>query len=131
MFITETEKDPELSEVSQVVKDGWPENIRNCPISAKPYFTVRDELSLMDGDLFKSNKIVVPKSLRAETLTKIHETHQVIVRCKQRARECLYWPGMMTEIYNLITQCSKCKLNAITTNKDSHWSIVKFQINHG
>ncbi len=112
VFRTETEKDPELSVVSQVVKDGWPENIRNCPTSAKPYFTVRDELSLVDGVLFKSNKIVVPKSLRAEMLTKIHESHQGIVRCKQRARECLYWPGMMTEIYNLITQCSKCKLNA-------------------
>jgi len=112
VFKTETEKDPELSVVLQVVMDGWPEHIRNCPNEAKPYFTVRDELTIVDGVLFKSNKIVVPKSLRAEMLAKIHESHQGIVRCKQRARECLYWPGMMTEIYTIVTQCSMCQQNA-------------------
>ena len=112
IFKSETMKDPALSVVSKIVNEGWPENIKDCPTEAKPYFTIREELTVVDGVIFKDNKIVVPSTLRKEMLAKIHESHQGIVRCKQRARECLYWPGMMTQIYNLVSQCSTCKQNA-------------------
>ena len=112
IFKSETMKDPALSVVSKIVNEDWPENIKDCPTEAKPYFTIREELTVVDGVIFKDNKIVVPSTLRKEMLAKIHESHQGIVRCKQRARECLYWPGMTTQIYNLVSQCSTCKQNA-------------------
>jgi hypothetical protein len=109
IFKEETCKDPELSVVTRVVMEGWPDQIKNCPNEAKPYFTIRSELTVVDGVLFKDAKIVVPKTLRNEMLSKIHESHQGIVRCKQRGRECLYWPGMMSQIHDLVSQCSTCK----------------------
>ena len=39
----------------------------------------------------------------------IHKSHFGIVRCKQRAREVLFWPGMATQIKELISRCDVCK----------------------
>ena len=41
-------------------------------------------------------------------LEKIHESHQGIVKSKQCARNVLFWPGMVTQIEERVTQCFKC-----------------------
>ena len=41
-------------------------------------------------------------------LTKIHSSHLGVVRCKQRARDILFWPGMGKDIEDLISQCDIC-----------------------
>ena len=41
-------------------------------------------------------------------LTKIHMSHLGVVRCKQRARDLLFWPGMGKDIEDLISQCDIC-----------------------
>ena len=38
----------------------------------------------------------------------IHESHQGIVKCKQRARDILFWPGMSSQIEEKVSQCSLC-----------------------
>ena len=40
--------------------------------------------------------------------SRIHEGHLGIERCKARAREALYWPGMSSEITEMISRCSNC-----------------------
>ena len=40
--------------------------------------------------------------------SRIHEGHLGIERCKARAREALYWPGMSSEITEMISRCSTC-----------------------
>ena len=53
-------------------------------------------------------RIVVPPSMRADMLSQIHASHLGIVKCKQRAREALYWPGMSEQITNLVKDCHLC-----------------------
>ena len=36
--------------------------------------------------------------MRPAMLASIHGTHLGIVKCKQRARKALYWPGMSAQI---------------------------------
>lgn len=52
----------------------------------------------MDGLLYKSSKLIVPKSLQNAMLDKIHESHLGIVKCKARARDVLFWIGMSGDI---------------------------------
>ncbi|KAJ8017819.1 hypothetical protein HOLleu_44532 [Holothuria leucospilota] len=78
-FKRETAKDPNPAVVCKVVQEGWLEQIKECPVEAKPYWTVRDELTVVDGVLFKGSKMIVPHSLRKDMLSKIHEVHQGIV----------------------------------------------------
>lgn len=50
----------------------------------------RDEISVVEGILFKGERLIVPTSLRAEMLKLIHEGHLGIESCRRRAREVLF-----------------------------------------
>ena len=41
-------------------------------------------------------------------LRQIHKSHLGIVKCRQRAREVLFWPGMSLDVEQMITNCSVC-----------------------
>lgn len=92
-FKRETANDKNLEVVCKVLIEGWPDHIH--PFDAKPYWTVRDESTIVDGVLLKSAKIIFPQSFRKEMLSKMHEVHQGISRSKERARDILYWPGVI------------------------------------
>ena len=50
----------------------------------------------------------MPYGQRAEMRTRIHSSHIGIEGCLRRARECLFWPGMMAEIREYISTCETC-----------------------
>ena len=52
--------------------------------------------------------MIVPKLLRPEMLCQIHKSHLGIVKCRQRARGILLWPGMSVKIEEMATHCSIC-----------------------
>ena len=93
-FQNETKRDPELQSVLTMVKNGWPDTKPGVPTEARPYWTFRDELATTDGLLFKGTRLIVPKILGPEMLRQIHKSHFGIAKCRQRAREVLFWPGM-------------------------------------
>ena len=51
-----------------------------------------------DGMIFKDDCIVVPKTMRQEMLTRIHEGHFGVKKCRSRARMTIFWPGMNADI---------------------------------
>ena len=69
---------------------------------------MREQLTIVQGILMKNNCIVIPSALRLEVLDKIHEGHQGIVKCRARARESVWWPGLSREIRDLVTNCKRC-----------------------
>ena len=68
----ETRKDQCLRELSDTILVGWPEKKEHAPALIHPYFSMRDELTVQDGLIFKGNSVVIPKSLRADMKLKIH-----------------------------------------------------------
>lgn len=56
--------------------------------------------------LYKDNKVVVPTSMRPDMLKRIHEGHQGSTKCKARARQCLFWPGLSGQIDDMVARCS-------------------------
>ena len=79
---------------------------------------MRDELAVLDGVIYRGMGIVVPTSMRPAMLDLIHGTHLGIVKCKQRAREALYWPGMNAQIEEKVKDCSPCHDYAPVQQKD-------------
>ena len=63
-----------------------------CPSTVKPFYNVKEELSLADGVLLKVDKVVAPSLMTADILKCIHEGHIGIEKSKARAREVMYWP---------------------------------------
>ena len=98
----------ELSSLYQVIFAGWPELRKDVDVLARPYWDSRDQLSVLDGIIFKGMRIVIPPSLRSQMLKLIHESHLGIVKCKQRAREVMYWPAMNADVEDTVRKCDRC-----------------------
>ena len=79
---------------------------------------MRDELTVIKGLLVRNQKIVVPASMRAEILLKIHEGHQGVTKCRERANISTWWPGLSTEINDFVKRCGHCQERRSTRRKE-------------
>ena len=96
------------SAIVNYCRHGWPKDKHNVPVAIKPYWDVRGELSVYNNPLIYGNRIVVPLTLRKETLQKLHQGHQGIQRCRLHARYSVWWPGLFQEINDLVQRCPVC-----------------------
>ena len=99
--------DTTCQKIHEYLQAGWPHKSQ-LPNDVKPFMSVSAELSLQDGLLMRGSRIVIPKSLRADILQRIHSGHQGITKCRARASQSVWWPGMSKEIENLVRNCTTC-----------------------
>ena len=88
----------ELNQIQTTILNGWLNVRQEVPASLHPYRDSTSELALCDGIIYKGMQIIVPPSLCRQMLNLVHESHLDIVKCKQCAREVLYWPAMNSDI---------------------------------
>lgn len=88
-------------------RDGWPSYIHHTT-SIQPYFHNRASLTLHNGLLLYEDRIVIPKTMRLELLDIIHRGHLGVTKCRARAREAVWWPGMSSSIEEMVKSCIKC-----------------------
>ena len=94
--------------VIQYVVKGWPAERNQLDELAREYWSFREELSVEDGLLFKADRIVVPRSLRAEVLEEIHGAHMGENKSLSFAREYVFWPSMTAQIKDKVRSCPIC-----------------------
>ncbi|XP_048259745.1 uncharacterized protein K02A2.6-like [Haliotis rufescens] len=110
-FKLATADDPQLPQLKSVILIGWSLDRKDVPACVQDFWNIRDELAVVGDLVFKGNKLVVPRALQAEMLEKIHEAHLGITKCKQRARDVLFWIGMNKHIEDFVSQCTICNEN--------------------
>ena len=44
----------------------------------------------------------------------IHSSHLDIEKCKRRARDILYWPGMSSQIQDAVLTCATCNMCTVS-----------------
>ena len=98
-----------IKQVARYCLDGWPEK-KKLPGTVKAYSHVSAELSVVKGVLMRGARVVIPVSMRAEMLKKIHEGHQGITKCicRERAHQSVWWPGLSKHIEELVQRCPTC-----------------------
>lgn len=104
----ETKTDQDFYMLKTYINQGWPKEYQEIPDTLKPFKKYSEELTVVDDILYKSNKIIVPKTLRRKILKILHYSHQGILRTKMRARENFFWPGLNKEIEDLVISCNIC-----------------------
>ena len=104
-----TAKDDSLQELIKIIKAGWPETKGELSHLVLPYFGIRDELSVDDDVVVRGERLVIPKSLRQDLIRRLHYAHSGVVSTLSRARGCIYWPGMSSEIKQFIETCDVCR----------------------
>ena len=62
-----------------------------------------DFSSTPDSLLLFGQRIVIPAALRLQVLDQIHTGHQGITKCRQRARQSVWWPGISAQLPNVCT----------------------------
>lgn len=139
-IIQYTETDDHLQALKSTVLEGWPELRGQTPIAVREYWAFRDEISVQNGVLFKSDRVIIPKKLRPEMLRRIHLSHTGAEACYRQARQTLFWPNMQGEIKDFVGQCAVCNEYAHDQQKEtmmSHplpkrpWQIVSMDLfNH-
>ena len=85
-------EDAECSKVREYCQTNWPAK-HSIESLLKPYWKVRGSLTLCDDLLLYNSRIVVPPSLRRETMLKIHEGHQGVERCRESQIVCVVARG--------------------------------------
>ena len=99
-------KDEILQKVTRSIKSNiWDKSDENI----HPYFTKRAQLSTYKDLILHCERLVIPSD---RVLELAHEGHQGVVKCKQRLREKVWWPGIDREIERLISTCHACQLTS-------------------
>lgn len=103
-----TASDNTLQAVKLYVLKGWPDNKKLCQPETRPYFDLRDELSYQDGVIFRGTRVVVPQAARKVIRERLHRAHSGIQSTIRRAKECVHWPGMASDLQDFIAKCEAC-----------------------
>ena len=107
----EQKVDPTCLIVRRYCQTGWPEQGSMDPL-AKPFWEKKGELTVSQELLLCGTRIVVPASLREETMVKLHQGHQGVQRSRLRANTSVWWPGISNEIVRYVKNCSECSRDA-------------------
>ena len=103
----EQQQDTTCQKLMQYCQQGWPSRDK-LPGMFKPYLTVATEFSIKDGLLMRGRRIVVPAVLQKQILDRLHTGHQGITKCRQRARQSVWWLHISAQIEELIRKCPTC-----------------------
>jgi hypothetical protein len=118
-FVMETKNDQVLSKIAKYCGEGWPSHKNSVEDNCKVYWPLQADVHVTEGLVFYNDRLLVPAKLRSYMLNVIHEGHLGIGKCKGRARQVVFWPGMNDDIEKLIGKCSTCQHFANTNVKQS------------
>ena len=97
---------------------GCPKYAKYIPEEIRKYHAVRGELSVVDGKIIYHNRLVIPSSLQSEVLERIHDGHQGMTRCRERANMSVWWPGISRDIQSKVSGCEFCQENLPSQRKE-------------
>ena len=68
-------------------------------VKIQAYWNFREELTIDDGIILKETWIVVPHKKHVKLhSTFIHKGHLGLGKCKLRAKDTVYWPGLNNQL---------------------------------
>lgn len=106
--------DPLLREIKNYIIHGWPKTV--CE-DLKPYFRIKDELTVDSDCVIWNNRLIIPSELRKSVLKDLHKSHIGVVKMKSLARSYVWWPGLNKSIEDLCRTCESCLIHKSVPNK--------------
>ena len=103
-----TRADQDLQALGRVIESGFPRSRDDLPEALRPFWQHREDLTRTDGVIMTGSRIVIPLSLRGDTLRALHAAHQGVGRMASRAHSAVFWPGMSTDLVRTRAKCQEC-----------------------
>ena len=110
----ETRRDRELQKLQErIVKEDWEKYRKDHDINQ--YYSIKEELYVVDGLIFRLNQIIIPEKLRKSVIKAAHSLgHLGMTKTKQMLRQKYWFPEMNKRVEEMIGQCYECQV----TTKD-------------
>ena len=93
--------------VTKYCYSSWPDK-KTAPRVVRPFLPLAAQFSVENGVLMRGSRIVIPPPLQQQILEKLHEGHLGITKCRDRARQSVWWPGLSTQLEKIVTSCETC-----------------------
>ena len=93
---------------------GWLDAPASVPADIREVMTFADELTDIDGLVYKGQRVVVPHGARGEILRRLHSSHIGVNGCLRRAKESVFYPGLTADI----SACAICKAHQMSTQRE-------------
>ncbi|XP_027869193.1 uncharacterized protein K02A2.6-like [Xiphophorus couchianus] len=103
----ELTRDSICARVMQLCEEGWPTHYNSEP-ALRLYWAEKAFLTVNDGLLLRGERLVIPSTMRNDVLMKLHEGHQGVVKCRERAQQSVWWPGLGQQLKELVLKCHTC-----------------------
>ena len=103
----EQDTDATCRQVKIYARSSWPPKAQ-LKGEVKLYAGLQQEMSVNEGLLLRGTRIVIPSTMRAEILDKLHSGHQGVVKTRERAKGSVWWPRLSTQIEELVLRCPVC-----------------------
>lgn len=111
--------DEECAALVDRIQEGFPAVRDDLPAKLRPYWTMRDDLYVVEGVPFKGHKMLIPPKLRSRVLEGLHAAHQGVTGMRANARERFFWPGLDAAICQIRAQCRQCNEKAPSQPADT------------
>jgi len=108
----ETASDTNMNQLLSIIEDGMPIHSHELPPQLQEYHQFRDDLYTVDGVILYKDRVVIPASLREETLSSLHAAHQGCTSMMARVESSVFWPGITPAVTKLRASCQHCNRNA-------------------
>lgn len=99
--------DEKYKQICEFIENGWP-GYHHLNDLSKQFHKLKSELHFENGLLFLNHRLVIPTELQRKIAKWLHEPHLGIEKTLARARMLYYWPGMNSQIKEMIVSCKVC-----------------------
>ncbi|XP_061906727.1 uncharacterized protein K02A2.6-like isoform X2 [Entelurus aequoreus] len=99
--------DPICAQLIRYCETEWPER-HALPQELALFWPEKGNLTMNGQLLLRGQRIVIPGELRGEVLQQLHSGHQGVVKCRARARQAVWWPGLSSHIRQMVENCNTC-----------------------
>lgn len=84
-----TQQDNQLQKLQEYVETFWPERKAEVDEQVHEYWSYK-EVHTQEGLLSRSNRIIIPKSMRSSILLLLHASHSGEEKMEERARDVMF-----------------------------------------
>ena len=115
----EAARDPISIKLRDIIVNGFPDSKAKLDIEMQQFWTVRHQMSVVDDlIILGAGRVFIPVTLRKEFLHELHAAHPGRDRMLQRARQCVFWPGITNDVTNAVRGCQECEINKASQQRE-------------
>jgi len=113
-----SQQDYVIKKAMKYTIDGWPQRIHEVEEEVRHLYSHRGSFSVAENVLLHQSRIVIPMTMRGTLLASIHDGHWGIDKCRERARQLVWWPGISKDIARYSQECDHCNKNANANKRE-------------